>query len=168
MKSIELQESPVPMRDIQNGLRLYFKKIRLGSIFVGVLTVLLAISFLYLWLLTGKEFLGSLFSYFFAFGFFSLLYAFIYLPNFPPRSYFKRIAALGKLTTVIDDSGILEKAENAQAFHNWDAVVKHAEDEEGIIIYFVGGNFKYIPKRLLGAEEEMELKEKLALSRLKK
>jgi len=90
MKSIELQESPVPMRDIQNGLRLYFKKIRLGSIFVGVLTVLLAISFLYLWLLTGKEFLGSLFSYFFAFGFFSLLYAFIYLPNFPPRELLQK------------------------------------------------------------------------------
>jgi hypothetical protein len=85
----------------------------------------------------------------------------IYLPYIYPRKYHEQLTSFGKLSTIIDDCGILEKSDSAQVFHKWDSVIKHMEDQNGFVIFFSTQNLKYIPKRLLNGEEEKELKEEL-------
>jgi hypothetical protein len=161
MRRIEIEENPVELADVQNAVRLMLKNAKLRWICYALGILLVTLSCLYFWYVSDNNLWGA--------GFIvSLLLLalfcyrpFIYLPYVYPRKYHAGVAGLGKLTTVIDDNGILEKAENLQAFHNWDAVVKHLEDQNGIVILFVSQNFKYIPKRVLDAEQERELMEKL-------
>jgi hypothetical protein len=161
---IEIEENPAQLLDIQNAVRMMLKNARLRWILYALGIFFATLFCIYGWYVTGDNYwVGVSFFPLFVLALFCYR-VFIFLPHIFPRRYHKNIVALGQLTTVIDDNGILEKAENLQAFHNWDAVVKHMEGQDGIAIFFVNGNFKYIPKRLLGAEEEKELKEKLALS----
>ncbi len=86
----------------------------------------------------------------------------MYFPLVVPALLARQVARLGHLATVIDDAGILETADHAQAFHGWDAVRGHAEDAGGILIEFTGGLSKYVAKRLLTAKQVEELRTRLA------
>jgi hypothetical protein len=162
MRRIELLEGRMQWHDMEHGLRLYFRKTRLRWKLTAAGLLLVALCCLGLGRLTSPLAWDALFGGFLtAATTFTICYFFSFHYRLP-KDTMKKLEQLGEMSTVLDERGILEMVENAQYFHAWEAVENYQEDGEGLIINFIGGQFKYIPKRLLKVEEEAELKARLA------
>jgi hypothetical protein len=159
---IELRERFTSTEDLGDSLRLEYRKER-TELNRGLAVYAMGVAvFACVWFTGGLDDFGlGTFATCSIWGLTIAWHRFYRFPYVVPREHLKRLAELGEVVTVLDDSGMHERGDTMESFIKWDAVTWYLETDDGFLIHFLGGQGKYSRKRLLADDEVRWLQETL-------